>query len=47
MSNKVVWGSLAVALVAGLVGMLLSWDNSNQDYPETSFDEASGEPLGI
>ncbi len=47
MNNKVVLGSLAVALFAGVVGLLISLDHADQEYPESSFDESSGEPLGI
>ena len=47
MNNKVIVGSLVVALLAGIVGVLLSLDNTDQKHPESSFDEFSGEPLGI
>ena len=49
MKNKLVLGSLTVgvALLAGLVGLLLTLDDSDKENLSSSFDELSGEPLGI
>lgn len=47
MNNKLVFGSLALALLVGFVGVLLSVEHSRREYPESSFDDVSGEPLGI
>ncbi len=49
MSNKIGWKSLAmgIALLAGIAGVILSLNTMRSDPPASSYDELSGEPLGI
>jgi hypothetical protein len=49
MKKKLVLGSLTLgaALLAGLVGLLLTLNETDRENLESSYDELSGEPLGI
>jgi len=49
MNNKTIWGTLAVGIIllSGIVGVLLSINNSSPKNSESSYDELSDEMLGI